>query len=181
MSHSDDARLVEPSERPGRFDSHHALLDELKVLKKLEHPNVIWLHEVIDEPDGEWIYLVTELYESGSLGDKLRNFNEEFKEHNRNCRKEGKPEAIISKGIEVRMARFYLIDMLKALHYCHNVVGVVHKDIKPDNIVIGNNHEAILIDFGLAALNDGFDPSLEIIAGTWKYFAPELLIDGGDN
>ena len=78
-------------------------------------------------------------------------------------------------------ARFFLIDMLKAMHYCHRVVGVVHKDIKPDNIVIGHSREAILIDFGLAAL---YDPNasdeeknknLKIKAGTYKYFAPELL------
>ena len=44
------------------------------------------------------------------------------------------------------------------MYYCHRVVNVVHKDIKPDNIVIGHSREAILIDFGLAAL---YDPNAE--------------------
>lgn len=35
--------------------------EELRVLKTLEHPNIIWLHEIIDEPDGD-IYLVTKYY-----------------------------------------------------------------------------------------------------------------------
>lgn len=65
--------------------------------------------------------------------------------------------------------------MLKALHYCHKVVGVVHKDIKPDNIVIGHSREAVLIDFGLAALYDQEEEALKIKSGTYKYFAPELL------
>lgn len=68
--------------------------------------------------------------------------------------------------------------MLKALHYCHKVVGVVHKDIKPDNIVVGHSREAILIDFGLAAQYGHTDEEqkiLKIKAGTYKFFAPELL------
>jgi serine/threonine protein kinase len=40
--------------------------EELKTLKKLHHPNIIWLHEVIDDSDGN-IYLVTDYYPNGSL------------------------------------------------------------------------------------------------------------------
>ena len=40
--------------------------EELKVLKTLQHPNIIWLHEVIEDPNGA-LYLVTEYYPNGSL------------------------------------------------------------------------------------------------------------------
>ena len=43
---------------------------------------------------------------------------------------------IKSKGLDYRKVRFYFIDMLKALFYCHYVIKVIHRDIKPDNIVI---------------------------------------------
>ena len=46
------------------------------------------------------------------------------------------------------------MDMLKALYYCHETVKVIHRDIKPDNIMINHNNEAILIDFGVSALFD---------------------------
>lgn len=51
-------------------------------------------------------------------------------------------------------ARLYFIDMLKALYYCHKTVKVIHRDIKPDNIMINHNNEAILIDFGVSAIVD---------------------------
>jgi serine/threonine protein kinase len=48
--------------------------EELKTLKKLHHPNIIWLHEVIDDPDGT-IYLVTEYYPNGSLDEEMDRIN----------------------------------------------------------------------------------------------------------
>lgn len=117
--------------------AYDAILDELKVLKMLEHPNVIWLEEIIDDVDGVDIHLVTDFHTNGSLGDVLRNLNEEFNEHNENCRKTGNYDQILSRGIDLEEARGYFIDMLRAMHYCHNIVKILHKDIKPDNIVIG--------------------------------------------
>ena len=48
--------------------------EELKVLKKIHHPNLIWLHEVIEDPSGT-IYLVTEYYPNGSLEEEMRRIN----------------------------------------------------------------------------------------------------------
>ena len=48
--------------------------EELKNLKKLHHPNIIWLHEVIDDPDGT-IYFVTDYYPNGSLEDAMKRIN----------------------------------------------------------------------------------------------------------
>ena len=47
------------------------VIEELKVLKSLEHPNIIWLHEIIDDPKKDSIYLVQEWYTKGSLGDSV--------------------------------------------------------------------------------------------------------------
>ena len=72
--------------------------------------------------------------------------------------------------------RPYCIDMLKALYYCHKVVNVIHRDIKPDNIMINHNDEAVLIDFGVSALVDNnedlyFDSNM----GSYMYFSPEMF------
>lgn len=67
--------------------------------------------------------------------------------------------------------------MLRAMQYCHEVVNVVHKDIKPDNIMIGVNREAVLIDFGVSVQQDHTQDNamLGLKAGTYLYFAPELF------
>ena len=126
-----------------KMTAYDAVKEELKVLETIEHPNLIWLHEVIDDPQNEEMYLVTEYYSGGSLGTVIRKLN--GKSSDKELAPIGK-----RKGLGAWQVRLYFIDMLRALHYIHNVLKVVHKDIKPDNIMIGHNQEAILIDFGVA-------------------------------
>ena len=66
--------------------------------------------------------------------------------------------------------------MLKALHYCHKIIKVIHRDIKPDNIMINHNDEAVLIDFGVSALVDNQEnDKLKDSMGTYLYYAPEMF------
>ena len=53
--------------------AYESVIEELKVLQLLEHPNVIWLDEIIDDPKKDWLYVVTEWYSRGSLGDLVKN------------------------------------------------------------------------------------------------------------
>ena len=52
-----------------------AVLEELNVLQDIEHPNVIWLHEIINDDSHEDLYIVTEYYSGGSLGDIIKKLN----------------------------------------------------------------------------------------------------------
>ena len=66
--------------------------------------------------------------------------------------------------------------MLKALYYCHETVKVIHRDIKPDNIMINHNNEAILIDFGVSALFDQQeDDCLKNNMGSKMFYSPEMF------
>ena len=55
--------------------AYDQIKEELKVLKLMEHPNVIFLHEVIDDPDNDYLYLATDFYSAGSVGDRLKKIN----------------------------------------------------------------------------------------------------------
>ena len=79
-------------------------------------------------------------------------------------------------GLKPSKVKDYLIDMVKALHYCHKVIGVIHRDIKPDNIMINHNDEAVLIDFGVSALVEETDQDLlDKKMGSYMFFAPEMF------
>lgn len=107
---------------------------------------------MIDDPESDLYYLITDYYSEGSLGDMIKKINLENFENNKISRTEGWFKDIISYGLPYEQARFYFIDMLKALYYCHRIVGVVHRDIKPENIMIDNKNKAVLIDFGLSLI-----------------------------
>ena len=70
--------------------------------------------------------------------------------------------------------RYFFRQMIEAVSFMHKA-GVVHRDIKPDNIVLDQNMHIKLIDFGLAAPIEGHDGSgmLHTSCGTLKYMAPE--------
>ena len=81
-------------------------------------------------------------------------------------------------GLKPSKVKDYLIDMVKALHYCHKVIGVIHRDIKPDNIMINHNDEAVLIDFGVSALVEEIDQDLlDKKMGSYMFFAPEMFVN----
>ena len=58
-----------------------------------------------------------------------------------------------------------------ALDYIHNIVKIAHRDIKPENILLSENDEVKLSDFGLGT--DDFDSKLK--SGTRNYMAPEIV------
>jgi serine/threonine protein kinase len=72
--------------------------------------------------------------------------------------------------------------MLKALYYCHKTIKVIHRDIKPDNIMVNHNNEAVLIDFGVSALvDDQDDDLLGNNMGSYIFYAPEMFLKTKDS
>jgi serine/threonine protein kinase len=64
------------SKKAGKDKSaYDCVIEELKLLKRLEHPNIIWLHEIIDDQKKDHIYLVTEWLQKGTLGDLVTQKN----------------------------------------------------------------------------------------------------------
>jgi serine/threonine protein kinase len=122
---------------------------EIAVLRKLNHPNIIKLKGWFE--DAETVYMVLEYIQ------------------NKDCAK------VFKKTLPTKnQLKHILRQLVNVLEYIHNQ-GVVHRDIKLENILIDDKMNIKLIDFGLAAiLEDKYD-MIEGTVGTCRYSACELI------
>lgn len=121
--------------------------NEIKVLRSLDHPNIVKLLDVRQESNS--IHLVLEYVQGGSLENFVKTRNVDLQESNK-----------IFKQI------------LSTVQYCHSL-GVVHRDLKPSNILIDASKKVKIIDFGFASLKGDFQ--LKLYCGTPEFMAPELI------
>ncbi|KAG5613770.1 hypothetical protein H5410_013594 [Solanum commersonii] len=133
------------------------IICEISAMSRLNHPNIIKLHEVMATKSK--IYLVMEIAPGGDLHAKLIR-------HGR---------------FSDSTARFYFHQLVSALHYCHQN-GVTHRDIKPQNILLDQNNNLKISDFGLSALPEQLkNDLLHTACGTAGYTAPEVAYRKGYN
>ncbi|XP_051127999.1 serine/threonine receptor-like kinase NFP [Andrographis paniculata] len=132
--------------------------EELKILQKVNHGNLVKLEGFCVDREGANCYLVYEYVENGSLHSWLHD---------------DKPEKPSWKT-RLRIA----IDVANGLQYIHEHTRpkVVHKDIKSSNILLDANMRAKIANFGLA--KSGCNAITMHIVGTQGYIAPEYLADG---
>jgi p38 MAP kinase len=120
---------------------------EVTILKHLRHENIISLSDIFVSPLKD-IYLVTEL-----LGTDLHRL-------------------LTSRPLEKQFIQYLLYQILRGLKYVHSA-GVVHLDLKPSNILVNENCDLKICDFGLARIHD---PQMTGHASTWYYRAPEIFL-----
>jgi len=135
------------------------VLNEIKIMKKLNHPNVISLIEVINDPDYHKLYLVIDYCEKGSVvdwDDNKLTFSTKTKEPYL-------PEKEIAR---------ILHDVVKGLEYLHQN-HIVHRDLKPQNMLQCEDGTIRLCDFDVAA-EVHKDVVLNKTKGTLHFMAPEL-------
>ncbi|OVA01219.1 Protein kinase domain [Macleaya cordata] len=134
--------------------------EELKILQKVNHGNLVKLEGFsIDPKDGN-CYLVYEYVENGSLYSWLHEDNG------------------VKKKLDWKTRLRIAIDVANGLQYIHEHTRptVVHKDIKTSNILLDGNMRAKIANFGLA--KSGCNAITMNIVGTQGYIAPEYLEDG---
>jgi len=124
---------------------------EANILARLSHSHLVHVMDSFEEGDNA--YLVMELVSGDSMAARIRE-------------RGAIPEAVVMQWAQ---------QLLDALAYCHGQ-GIIHRDIKPHNIIIRSDERAVLVDFGLVKLWDPHDPYTKTVMrgmGTPEYAPPE--------
>lgn len=143
-----------PPELAFRGDIRSRFMREAETSARLNHPNIVPIYSV-DERDG-MVYFVMSLIQGESVGDRLRR----------------------AGALPITDARRILREVADALAYAH-ANGVVHRDIKPDNILLdAASGRAVVTDFGIARAASDDDGGSRLTAtgaviGTPAYMSPE--------
>lgn len=128
---------------------------EIAIMRRLRHPNIVKLFEVLATKTR--IYFVMEFVKGGELFLK------------------------VSKGkFTEDLSRKYFQQLISAIGYCHSR-GVYHRDLKPENLLVDENGDLKVSDFGLSAVTGQIrtDGLLHTLCGTPAYVAPEILTKKG--
>jgi len=144
-------------------DMHPRLLHEARAAARLNHPNVAAIHDVVEAADG--VHIVMEYVEGETLAHRLR-------------RGPLPPETAVDIGIQ-------LADALAEAH----AMGVIHRDLKPGNVIVTPDGRAKVLDFGLARTRESRREARDAdsgsvdelsdgrrVAGTPAYVSPEAFL-----
>jgi WD40 repeat protein/serine/threonine protein kinase len=146
---------------------------EAETAASLDHPNIVPIHEV-GEHDGQPFFTM-KLIEGGSLADRLAGERNGEKGHRHLPRSFSPVPAFSSASLDpARSSAALLATLARAVHYAHQR-GILHRDIKPGNILLDAQGEPHLTDFGLAKLVEQENAITKTLAvlGTPGYLAPE--------
>jgi eukaryotic-like serine/threonine-protein kinase len=127
-------------------------LNEAKTLARLAHPHIVQVFDYEDEEEHGWPYMVMEFAPLGSLTDRYT----------------------AGERLSLPMVRSYTSQIGRAIHYIHTQ-GLIHRDIKPQNMFLKTRNAVLLGDFGLVMpIHEKHYPWMKMeFGGTRLYMAPE--------
>ena len=139
---------------------HEIIYQEVSILKMLNHRNIIKLYDALEDPNQNKVFLAMEYCARGCF----------LSEENQS----GWP----AQPIPLERLRRYTRQLAEAVHYLHEVAHVIHNDLKPDNILISDEDEIKICDFGTAWTFglDGNDKLRRYDWGTKVYLPPEVWL-----
>ncbi|OHT06746.1 CAMK family protein kinase [Tritrichomonas foetus] len=122
---------------------------EIDIAMKVDHPLIVHMYEHFENE--QFIYLVMEYVEGSNMLDVINKYN------------------VLPEG----KARKYFQQIIRAIDYLHNTLNIVHRDLKAENILLDQNDNIKLIDFGLSRFCD--ENGCSTVCGSPAYTAPEIV------
>jgi MAP/microtubule affinity-regulating kinase len=139
------ARLRDPQRK-------QSVKREMQILQKLQHPNIIRLHETLES--SKQIYIVMEYVGKLSLQDYLKTTT--------------------LRRLQEPAGKSLFRQVVKGIEYCHRL-HVAHRDIKLENILLDDKENVKVIDFGFSAVLSA-ESRTRAFCGTPNYMAPEIIM-----
>ncbi|KUJ19870.1 BcCMK3, calcium/calmodulin-dependent protein kinase [Mollisia scopiformis] len=134
----------------------YLIKEEIAIMKKLNHPNLVSLIEVLDDPEEDSLYMVLEMCKKGVV--MKVGLNEQ------------------SDPYSIEQCRHWFRDLILGIEYLH-AQGVVHRDIKPDNLLLTEDDVLKIVDFGVSEM---FEKASDMMtaksAGSPAFLPPELCV-----
>jgi serine/threonine protein kinase len=127
-------------------------INEKTILESVHHPSIVKLYYAFQ--DDSKLYLILEYLQGGELFQHLQQ----------------------EKFLSETSAAVYLAQMILALEHLHNI-GIVYRDLKPENCLLDSDGFLVLTDFGLSKVGLNDEELCTSLIGTPEYMAPEILQD----
>lgn len=169
--HRRSASTIQDGEEQG--NPLYLIKEEIAIMKKLNHPNLVSLIEVLDDPEEDSLYMVLEMCKKGvimkvGLNEKAEPYDVE------SCRCWFRDLIL---GIEYRKAHSNSTFPSQSLKVQVHAQGIAHRDIKPDNLLLTEDDVLKIVDFGVSEM---FEKSSDMMtaksAGSPAFLPPELCI-----
>ena len=147
---------ISPANSADDNNSLNLIKEEIAIMKKLDHNNLVSLIEVLDDPQEDSLYMVLEMCKKGvamkvGLEERAEPYDDET-------------------------CRCWFRDMILGIEYLH-AQGIIHRDIKPDNCLITEDDVLKIVDFGVSEM---FEKTSEMAtaksAGSPAFMPPELCV-----